>query len=67
MKIKDFIIHLILFLIGVGFYIASALFKILHWGFGFLNGSVLLITASIIQLIAIVIAIIKLISIYKKE
>ena len=62
MHFKKFIFPIIIFLIGIGFYIGGALFKILHWQIGFLNGSVLIIIASLLQLLAIILVIIKLIS-----
>ncbi len=62
---KQFIFPIVLFLIGIGFYIIAALFKILHWGFGLLNAPNLLIIASIFQLFAIVFAILKLLKIYR--
>lgn len=62
MGYRKFIFPLILFLIGIAFYIIASLFKILHWEIGFLNGSVLIIVASFLQLLAIIMVIIKLIS-----
>ena len=65
--LKRFIIPIVLFLIGIGFYILGALFKILHWGFGFLNAPNFLIIASLFQLLAISLAILKLLKIYKRK
>ena len=67
MSIKDFVIPIILFLIGLAFRIVGSLFKILHWEIGFLNGGLLLIVATGFQIIAIVIAILKLISFYTSK
>ena len=63
--IKKFSLPIIVFLVGMLFYIAAVLFKILHWGWGVFNGGTLLIIASIIQLIAIVMAIVTLFRIYR--
>ena len=65
--LKKFIVPIIVFLIGIGFYIAAALFKMLHWGLGAFNASTLLIIASVLQLIAIVLAIIQLLKIYRSR
>lgn len=62
---KKFIIPIVLFLVGISFYILGALFKILHWGYEFLNGATLLVIASVFQLLAIIIAISKLIKVYR--
>lgn len=63
--IKNFSIPIILFLIGLAFGILGVLFKILHWGWGNFHGGTFLIIASVIQLIAIFIAISKLFHIYR--
>lgn len=63
--LKKFVVPLVLFLIGIAFYILGALLKVLHWGLGNFNGATLLIIASIIQFIAIVLAIVTLVKIYR--
>jgi|TARA_R110002020_G_scaffold199778_3_gene401532 hypothetical protein len=65
--LKKFIVPIIVFLIGIGFYIAAALFKILHWGLGVFNAATFLIIASVIQLIAIILAIIQLLKVYRSK
>lgn len=67
MRFKNFIIPIIIFLIGIGFYILGVLFKILHWQISFLNGAIFIVIASFLQLFAIVISIIKLASAYKSN
>lgn len=67
MNIKNFIVPLLIFLIGAGFYIIGVLLKILHWQFGFVDGSLVLIIASFVQILAIIVAIYKLILLYKKD
>ena len=63
--LKKFTFSIIVFLIGIAFYILGALFKVLHWGFGAFNPVTLLIIASVVQLFAIILAIVKLIKIYR--
>ncbi len=67
MKFKPFIVPIIVFLIGWAITYIGALFKIIHFEIGLLTGNKLLIFATIIKVLAIIIAIIKLIILYKKK
>ncbi len=62
---KKFIVPIILFLIGIAFYILGAIFKMLHWGYEFLNAPTLLVIAFVFQLLAIIVAISRLIQEYR--
>jgi hypothetical protein len=63
---KKLILPIIIFLIGLSFALVGALLKILHFEFGFVTGNILLTVGAIIKVIAIVTAIVKLLSINHK-
>ncbi|MEW4924831.1 hypothetical protein [Algibacter sp. 2305UL17-15] len=67
MTIKPFIIPIICFLIGMALTSIGALFKIIHFEIGSLTGNVLLSLATGFKLLAIILAIIKLLVIYKEK
>jgi hypothetical protein len=67
MKIKRFIIPLIIFLFGLGITYIGALLKIIHFEIGFLTGNILLSIATILKVIAVVYVIIMLIVFYNKK
>lgn len=64
MKFKSFILPLVLFLCGLIVRIIGALFKILHWELGPFNGGLLITIASLLQIIALVFAIVILLRFY---
>lgn len=59
MKLRQFIIPIVIFLIGTSFSIIGGLFKILHWQFGPISGAFLLAIGSLVEVtgIAVIIAI----------
>jgi hypothetical protein len=67
MKLRQFIIPIIIFLAGTSFGIIGGLFKILHWGLGYFNGSVLIATGSFLEVIGIAIIIVILLRHYFKK
>lgn len=67
MKLKPFIIPIIIFLVGTSFSIMGGLFRILHWELGTINGGFLLAIGSIVEVIGIVIIIALLLSHYFKR
>jgi hypothetical protein len=67
MKLKSFIIPIIIFLIGTSFNIFGGLFKILHWGLGPLNPGLLLAIGSIVEVTAIAMVIVILLRHYFKK
>ncbi len=67
MRLKPFIIPIVCFLIGMGLTSIGALFKIIHFELGFITGNVLLSTSTGFKLVAIILAITKLIDIYRNK
>lgn len=67
MNVKQFIVPIIIFLIGFIFIILGALFKIIHYQIGAITGNYLLSIGSVLKVIALIIAIIKLLSIYNSK
>ncbi len=65
MKLKQFILPLIIFLVGLAVTYIGALLKIIHFEIGILTGNLFITLATFIKVLAIIIAIIKLIIIYK--
>ena len=63
MKVKQFVIPLIFFLLGIALTIIGALFKIQHWPYG----SQVLTAGSIFELLGIIITIIILFKFYSKS
>ena len=64
MKFKAFIPAIVIFLIGIIFTIIGALFKVLHWELGHINGGYLLAIGSIVEVISVVIVILMLLVFY---
>lgn len=67
MKFKQFIIPIIIFLIGLALTYIGALLKIIHFEIGLLTGNLLLSIATFFKVIAVVYAIIILIIFYIKK
>lgn len=63
MKLRPFIIAIIILLIGFALTIIGALMKIMHWPYG----GETLIVGSVFKVLAIVIAISKLIAMYRSQ
>lgn len=67
MKLKEFIIPIIVFLVGLILTYLGALLKIIHFEIGFLTSNILLAIATFIKVIAVILVMIKLIIIYKNK
>lgn len=67
MKLKQFIIPIIIFLFGLGLTYVGALLKIIHFEIGFLTGNFMFAIATFLKVLAIVFIIIKLILFYIKK
>ncbi|MEM7087837.1 MAG: hypothetical protein AAF489_16770 [Bacteroidota bacterium] len=67
MKLKPFIIPIIIFLVGTSFSILGGLFKILHWSLGPINGGLLLAIGALLELTAIAVIIAVLLRIYFRK
>ena len=57
MKLKPFIIPIIIFLVGTSLSIIGGLFSILHWEIGPISGAFLLAIGSLVEVIGIAIII----------
>ena len=57
MKLRQFIIPIIFFLVGTTFSIIGGLFSILHWEIGPINAGLLLAIGSIVEVIGIAVII----------
>ena len=67
MTLKAFTWPITLFLFGISITIIGSLFKILHWGWGFVNGSVLLSVGSFFEVLGIIFGIVVLLSSWFKK
>ncbi|WP_282136620.1 hypothetical protein [Seonamhaeicola maritimus] len=67
MKLKEFIIPIIVFLVGLILTYLGALLKIIHFEIGFLTSNILLAIATFIKVVAVILVMIKLIIIYKNK
>lgn len=66
MDLKKFKLPIILFLVGMVLITIGAMFKILHWDLGFIDATIFIAIGSLIEVVASIIAIVKLIVLYKK-
>ena len=66
MDLKKFKLPIILFLVGMVLITIGAMFKILHWDLGFIDATIFIAIGSLIEVVASIIAIVKLILLYKK-
>ncbi|WP_346882037.1 gliding motility protein GldL [uncultured Algibacter sp.] len=66
MKFKNFVIPLIIFLVGLILTYIGALFKIIHFQASFITGNLLISIATGLKVLAVILAIVKLIFIYRK-
>ncbi len=67
MKTKQFVIPIILLLIGLAVISIGALFKILHWEWDFITGDFLLVVGTLIKVLALTLVIIRLIFVYRNN
>ena len=66
MQLKKFLLPIILFLVGMVLVTIGAAFKILHWDLGFIDATIFIAVGSVIEVVASIIAIVKLILMYRK-
>ena len=67
MKAKQFVIPIILLLIGLAVISIGALLKIMHFEWGFLTGNFLLAVGTIIKVLALILVIIRLVFVYRNK
>ncbi|PVW13104.1 hypothetical protein [Marixanthomonas spongiae] len=66
MNPKKFLLPIILFLVGMVLITMGAAFKILHWDLCFIDANIFIAIGSVVEVVASIIAIVKLVLIYKK-
>ncbi len=66
MDLKKFSLPIILFLLGMVLITMGAAFKILHWDLGFIDANIFIAVGSLLDIVASIIAIVKLVLMYKK-
>lgn len=67
MKAKQFVIPIIMLLIGLALISIGALFKIIQFETGFLTGDFLLAVGTIIKVLALILVIIRLVFVYRDQ
>ncbi|PWH81484.1 hypothetical protein DIS18_14475 [Algibacter marinivivus] len=67
MKFKQFVVPIVIFLIGLAATYIGALLKIIHFEIGFLTGNILITIATFLKVIAVVYTIIILVVFYFRE
>lgn len=67
MTLRNFVLPIIIFLLGMTFNIVGALFKILHWEYGPFNGSSLLTIGSIIEVVSVIALIVIILRYYFRK
>jgi len=66
MDLKKFKLPIILFIIGMVLITMGAIVTMLHWDLGFIDATIFIAIGSVIEVAASIIAIVKLILMYKK-
>lgn len=67
MKLEQFLIPILVFLIGLALTYIGALLKIIHFEIGFVTGNFTLTIATFIKVFAIILVIIRLFIIYRTK
>lgn len=67
MKAKQFVIPIILLLIGLAVISIGVLLKIMHLEWGFITGNLLLAIGTIIKVLALILVIIRLVFVYRNN
>lgn len=66
MDLKKFKLPIVLFVIGMVLITFGAIVTMLHWDLGFINATIFIAIGSVIEVAASIIAIVKLILMYRK-
>ncbi|RFN60204.1 hypothetical protein [Marixanthomonas ophiurae] len=66
MDLKKFTLPIILFVIGMVLITLGAIVTMLHWDLGFIDATIFIAVGSVIEVAASIIAIVKLVLMYKK-
>ncbi|UAB81001.1 hypothetical protein INR76_12970 [Marixanthomonas sp. SCSIO 43207] len=66
MDFKKLLLPIIFFFVGMLLITIGALFKILHWKFGFVDATIFIAIGSLSVVVGSIIAIVKLLMMYKK-
>ncbi len=67
MKTKQFVIPIIMLLIGLAVISVGALFKVLQWEWDFITGDFLLVVGTLIKVLALILVIIRLVFVYRNN